>query len=160
MRVVLDGLEDRALGLAQREVRRGGRLGQRRADRADHEVAGLLAQREARALARAAHGTARRAAERRQMLGVELANRESVTSWREFVLGLRERGLHGVEFVVSDDHVGLRKAALEILPEASWQRCYVHFLRNALDHLPRKHADDCLLELRWLYDLHGLAGAK
>ena len=41
---------------------------------------------------------------------------------------------------------------MEVLPEAFWQRCYVHFLRNALDHLPRKIADDCLVELRWLYD--------
>ena len=42
----------------------------------------------------------------RQVLGVELANRESGTSWREFLLSLRQRGLHGVEFVVSDDHPG------------------------------------------------------
>jgi putative transposase len=97
---------------------------------------------------------------RRQMLGVELANRESITSWREFVQGLRERGLHGVEFVVSDDHAGLRKATMEILPEASWQRCYVHFLRNALDHLPRKADDDCLQELRWLYDRRDLSEAR
>ena len=41
---------------------------------------------------------------------------------------------------------------MEVLPEAFWQRCYVHFLRNALDHLPRKIADDRLVELRWLYD--------
>lgn len=33
-----------------------------------------------------------------------------------------------------------------------WQRCYVHFLRNALDHLPRKADGDCLQELRWIYD--------
>jgi putative transposase len=89
---------------------------------------------------------------RREILGVELANRESQTSWREFLAGLRDRGLHGVEFVVSDDHKGLKKAIREILPEAAWQRCYVHFLRNALDHLPRKADDDCLQELRWLYD--------
>jgi putative transposase len=43
-----------------------------------------------------------------------------------------------VEFVVSDDHAGLRRAIEEVLPEAVWQRCYVHFLRNALDYLPRK----------------------
>jgi transposase-like protein len=36
----------------------------------------------------------------------------------------------------------------------------VHFLRNALDHLPRKHGDDCLQELRWLYDRRDLAEAK
>ena len=45
-------------------------------------------------------------------------------------------------------------------PEAAWQRCYVHFLRNALDHLPRKADDDCLQELRWLYDRRDLAEAK
>jgi len=89
---------------------------------------------------------------RRQVLGVETANRESRSSWREFMAGLRARGLHGVEYVVSDDHAGLKAAIREILPEAAWQRCYVHFLRNALDYLPRKHDDDCLMELRWFYD--------
>jgi putative transposase len=89
---------------------------------------------------------------RRQVLGVEVANRESRSSWSEFLSGLRNRGLHGVEYVVSDDHAGLKAAIREILPEAAWQRCYVHFLRNALDYLPRKHDDDCLMELRWFYD--------
>src|SRR5215831_12388224 len=56
---------------------------------------------------------------RRQILAVELANRESRSSWREFL-------------------VGLKAAIRELLPEAAWQRCYVHFLRNALDYVPRK----------------------
>jgi transposase-like protein len=43
---------------------------------------------------------------------------------------------------------------------AAWQRCYVHFLRNAIDHLPRKRDDDCLQELRWLYDRRQLKEAK
>jgi putative transposase len=97
---------------------------------------------------------------RRQVLGVELANRESHSSWREFVVGLRDRGLAGVEFVVSDDHPGLRAAIREVLPEAVWQRCYVHFLRNALDYVPRKVDDDCLMELRWFYDRRDLAEVK
>jgi putative transposase len=97
---------------------------------------------------------------RRCVLGVELANRESASSWREFLLGLKGRGLRGVEFVVSDQHEGLRQAISQILPEAVWQRCYVHFLRNALDHLPRKADDDCLKELRWLYDRRDLAEAR
>jgi putative transposase len=96
----------------------------------------------------------------RQILGVELAGRESQTSWRDFLVALKERGLHGVEFVVSDDHQGLRRSLMEILPEAAWQRCYVHFLRNALDHMPRKASDDCLQELRWLYDRRNLAEAQ
>jgi transposase-like protein len=88
----------------------------------------------------------------RQVLAVELANRESQSSWKDFLIRLKERGLSGVEFVVSDDHAGLRKAISEVLTEAAWQRCYVHFLRTVLDYLPRKADDDCLQELRWIYD--------
>jgi putative transposase len=97
---------------------------------------------------------------RRQILAVELANRESQTSWKDVLVQLKSRGLMGVEFVVSDDHPGLKRAIAEVLPEAVWQRCYVHFLRNALDHLPRKAVDDCLQELRWLYDRRDLAEAQ
>ncbi len=49
----------------------------------------------------------------RQILGVELAGRESRVSWRDFLASLRERGLHGVEFVVSDAHEGPRKSLME-----------------------------------------------
>jgi len=97
---------------------------------------------------------------RRQILAVEMANRESRTSWKDLLLSLRGRGLHGVEFVVADDHAGLRAAIREVLAEASFQRCYVHFLRNALDHLPRKADDDCLQELRWLYDRRSVEEAR
>jgi len=97
---------------------------------------------------------------RRQILAVELANRESRSSWKDFLVGLKERGLHGVEYIVADDHAGLRAAVREVLPDAWFQRCYVHFLRNALDHLPRKADDDCLQELRWIYDRRELSEAK
>ena len=97
---------------------------------------------------------------RRQVLAVEPANRESESSWRDFLMGLKQRGLRGVEFAVSDDHPGLKRAIWEVLPEAVWQRCYVHFLRNALDHLPRKANDDCLQELRWIYDRRDLSEAQ
>jgi transposase-like protein len=96
----------------------------------------------------------------RQVLGVEMANRESRSSWKDFLLDLKARGLRGVELVVSDDHAGLVAAIGEVLCDAAWQRCYVHFLRNALDHLPRKHADDCLQELRWIYDRRDLTEAR
>src|ERR1700741_5491684 len=97
---------------------------------------------------------------RRQVLAVELANRESRSSWREFLLDLQQRGRHGVEFVVSDDHQGLKAAIREVLTEAAWQRCYAHFLRNALDYVPRKVDDDCLMELRWFYDRRDLAEVR
>jgi putative transposase len=97
---------------------------------------------------------------RRCVLGVELANRESASSWRGFLEGLKQRGLRGVDFVVSDDHAGLRQAITEILPMAVWQRCYVHFLRNALDYLPKKADDDCMKELRWIFDRRDLEEAR
>jgi putative transposase len=97
---------------------------------------------------------------RRRILGVELAGRESATSWREFLLGLKQRGLPGVRLAISDDHAGLKRAIAEVLPEPAWQRCYVHFLRNALDHLPRRANDDCLTELHWLYDLRDIVEAR
>ena len=89
---------------------------------------------------------------RRQVLAVEYANRESQSSWREFLIQLKERGLNGVQLIVSDDHPGLKAAVREVCPGVWWQRCYVHFLRNALDYLPRKADADCLQELRWMYE--------
>jgi putative transposase len=58
---------------------------------------------------------------RRQILAVELANRESRSSWKDFLVGLRDRGLHGVEYVVADDHAGLRAAVREVFPDAWFQ---------------------------------------
>lgn len=97
---------------------------------------------------------------RRQVLAVELANRESASSWQEFLIQLKERGLHGVHLVVTDQHEGLKQAIAKVLPAALWQRCYVHFLRNALDHLPRSADRSCLQELRWLYDRHDATEAR
>jgi len=97
---------------------------------------------------------------RRHVLAVELANRESASSWKDHLVRLKERGLHGVRLAASDDHAGLKRAIMETLPEAHWQRCYVHFLRNALDHLPRSADRACLQELRWLYDRHTAEEAR
>ena len=60
---------------------------------------------------------------RRQVLGVELSNRESHSSWKAFVNGLKTRGLEGVEFVVSDDHAGLKRAVRELLPRQQSLSC-------------------------------------
>ncbi len=97
---------------------------------------------------------------RRQVLSVALANRESLSAWKDFLVALKERGLRGVHFVVTDHHDGLRQAVAEVLPTALWQRCYVHFLRNALDYLPRSADPACLQELRWLYDRRDATEAR
>jgi putative transposase len=97
---------------------------------------------------------------RRNVLAVELASRESLTSWKDVCVRLKSRGLNGVELVISDDHAGLKKAIAEVFTDAAWQRCYVHFLRNALDYLPRKADNDCLTELRWIYDRRSIDEAR
>ena len=73
---------------------------------------------------------------------------------------MKERGLRGVELVISDHHEGLRQSIRQALPEAVWQRCYVHFLRNAIDHLSRKADRECLTELRWLYERRDVEEAR
>ena len=73
---------------------------------------------------------------RRRILGVSAALSEAEVHWRAFLDSLIERGLRGVEFVVSDDHAGLRAARRAVLPGASWQRCQFHLAQNAIHHAP------------------------
>ena len=75
---------------------------------------------------------------------MEVANRESEGSWTALLSRLKERGLRGVEYVVSDSHEGLQHAISKVLPTALWQRCCVHFLRNAKDRLSRSADPACL----------------
>jgi len=70
---------------------------------------------------------------RREVLGLEVGRSEAETFWTEFLRGLVRRGLSGVKLVVSDAHEGLKSAITRVLG-ATWQRCRVHFMRNALAH--------------------------
>jgi transposase-like protein len=68
----------------------------------------------------------------REVLGCWMAESESEASWGAVFAELKQRGLHGVRYVVSDDHAGMVKAIGRYFQKAVWQRCQVHFLRNAL----------------------------
>jgi putative transposase len=70
---------------------------------------------------------------RREVLGMDIGPSEAETFWTEFLRKLRRRGLRGVKLVISDAHEGI-KAAVAKLMNATWQRCRVHTLRNALAH--------------------------
>jgi putative transposase len=59
----------------------------------------------------------------REVIALDVGECETEAFWRSLLRSLVERGLHGVELVVSDDHAGLRTAIREVLPEAAWQRC-------------------------------------
>ena len=70
---------------------------------------------------------------RREVLGLDIGPSEAETFWTEFLRKLARRGLRGVKLVISDAHEGLKAAVAKVL-HASWQRCRVHFMRNALAH--------------------------
>jgi putative transposase len=70
---------------------------------------------------------------RREVLGLDICPSEAATFWDEFLRKLTRRGLRGVKLVISDAHEGLKAAVAKVLG-ASWQRCRVHFMRNALAH--------------------------
>jgi transposase-like protein len=70
---------------------------------------------------------------RREVLGLDICPSEADTFWGEFLRKLARRGLRGVKLLISDAHEGLKAAAAKVLG-ASWQRCRVHFMRNALAH--------------------------
>jgi transposase-like protein len=71
---------------------------------------------------------------RREVLGMEVGPSEAEPFWTKFLRSLTRRGLRGVKLVISDSHEGLKKAAAKVL-SATWQRCRVHFMRNALAHV-------------------------
>ena len=69
----------------------------------------------------------------REVLGTAIGPSEAEPFWTSFLRSLTRRGLRGVKLVISDAHEGLKAAAAKVL-KATWQRCRVHFLRNALAH--------------------------
>jgi putative transposase len=70
---------------------------------------------------------------RREVLGLDIGPSEAETFWTDFLRKLARRGLRGVKLVISDAHEGLKAAAAKVL-STTWQRCRVHFMRNALAH--------------------------
>jgi transposase-like protein len=69
-------------------------------------------------------------------VGLHIGPSEAETFWATFLKDLVRRGLRGVKLVISDAHEGL-KAAIQRVIGATWQRCRVHFMRNALAHVPK-----------------------
>ena len=73
---------------------------------------------------------------RREILGLGLGPSEAAIFWLGFLRGLEKRGLKGVKLVISDAHEGLKAAIAQVF-KATWQRCRVHFMRNALAYVPK-----------------------
>jgi len=88
----------------------------------------------------------------REVLGVEIGDLESESTWGDIFGRLRDRGLSGVRMVVSDDHRGLRKAIARYFGGIMWQRCQLHFLRNLCGHVPRSARKELAATLHRLWE--------
>jgi len=87
----------------------------------------------------------------RQILGVAEGAKEDAESWRLFLRHLKERGLIGVELFISDKCLGLVEALAEFYPDASWQRCMVHWFRNVLTAIPTGKAREVVAMLKAIH---------
>src|SRR5262245_40450387 len=72
----------------------------------------------------------------REILGICEGAKEDKAGWSSFLKHLNERGLAGVQLVISDACIGLSESAAEFFPEGRWQRCIVHWYRNIFSHVP------------------------
>ena len=87
----------------------------------------------------------------REVLGVAIGDSEDGAFWAQFLRGLRERGMSGVQLAISDHHSGLKKAIAEVLIGAGWQRCRVHFARNALAKVPKGDTETIINAIRSIF---------
>jgi transposase-like protein len=87
----------------------------------------------------------------REVLGYDVGYSEDGAFWLQFLRGLVARGLHGVQLVVSDAHQGLRQAIDAAFHGAGWQRCRVHFVRNALAQVPKAAAQMVAATIRTVF---------
>ncbi len=95
------------------------------------------------------------------MLGVSIALSEAEVHWRAFLESLQARGLRGVEYIVSDDHAGLRAARRAVFGAATWQRCQFHLAQNAIHHAPNLTIRKSIgAELREVWTAGSLAKAE
>ena len=88
---------------------------------------------------------------RREVLGFDVGDSEDGAFWTAFLRSLKARGLTGTQLVISDAHAGLKAAIGAVLIGAAWQRCRVHFMRNVLAQVPKRHAEMVAAAIRTIF---------
>ena len=96
----------------------------------------------------------------RQILGVAEGAKEDQAGWSGFLAHLKQRGLSGVELIISDACMGLVASVNEHFPEARWQRCTVHFYRNVFSHVPRGKVREVARMLKAIHASEDLPAAR
>jgi putative transposase len=87
----------------------------------------------------------------REILGVVEGAKEDTESWRNFLRQLKQRGLQGVRLLISDKCLGLVEAVGEFYPEATWQRCMVHWYRNVMSVVPKGKVKEVMAMLKAIH---------
>jgi len=101
-----------------------------------------------------------RASGEREVLGLDVGPSEDGAFWQQFLRSLVKRGLSGVQLVISDAHQGLKGAVAAVLQGASWQRCRVHFMRNALALVPKSASEMVAATIRTVFAQPDTASAR
>ncbi len=96
----------------------------------------------------------------REILGVSEGAKEDGPSWTAFLRELKQRGLKGVQLFVSDKCLGLVENLAEFYPEASWQRCVVHFYRNVWTAVPTGKVKEAVAMLKAIHAQEDARSAK
>ena len=96
----------------------------------------------------------------REILGIVEGAKEDKAGWSGFLKHLKGRGLKGVELVISDACLGLVESAAEVYPNAQWQRCVVHWYRNAFSHVPTAKVREVSLMLKAIHAQENRAAAR
>src|SRR5947209_16998480 len=96
----------------------------------------------------------------REILGICEGAKEDKSGWSAFLRHLVDRGLTGVQLIISDACRGLIESAAEYLPEARWQRCMVHFYRNVFSHVPATRVRDVSHMLKAIHGQESLEAAN
>lgn len=94
---------------------------------------------------------------RREILGLDVGDSEDEVFWRAFLIGLKKRGLGGVQLVISDQHAGLVAALTRVFQGSAHQRCRVHFIRNVLAHVPKAETEMVAAVFRTIFAQPDLA---
>jgi putative transposase len=97
---------------------------------------------------------------RREILGFNVYDNESNSTWFDFLSDLKKRGLHGVMMVTSDAHPAILNAIVKVFPGVPWQRCQFHLTRNIIDAAPKKEQAGLAAELRELFTSDTIEAAR
>lgn len=97
---------------------------------------------------------------KREILGLDISQGETINSWSNFFEYLKKRGISGLKMVISDSHKGLVRAIKESFTNVSWQRCQAHFIRNILERSPKKNTEEFRADVNALFKIKDINLAR